>query len=281
VLRSEGEVLTMNKFTAIRIVSAIACALTLGAAVPASATFLDLSTAGANGSIGPAFFIQVPDQSTGTGIIDPFVRVQANGIEEGVNSDGPYTMDEKSGNWTHKIKVSDFGVTDLNGTPSIRFLLDIGQETSSPYLSLDRLKIYVSPTATYNTLSQLHDHATKLYDMDAASDSWIKLNAALNPGNGKGDMYAYLPYSLFASHSGEYLYLYSKFGAQSAAGSASLFGDPALCDDICYSSNDGPEEWARVDLPGTPPSSIPEPTTLLLLGGGLLGGAMVRRRKKA
>ncbi len=168
----------MNKFTAIRVVSAVACALILGAAIPASATILDLTTAGASGVIGSAFFIQIPERPTGTGLNDTFLRVQANGIEEGVNSDGPYTMDEKSGAWTHKIRVSDFGVTDLHGTPSIRFLLDIGQETSSPYLSLDRFKIYVSPTATYNTLGQLHDHATKLYDMDAGSDSWIKLNAA-------------------------------------------------------------------------------------------------------
>ncbi len=270
----------MSKFTAIRFVSAVACAVILGAAVPASATVLDLTTAGASGVIGSGFFMQTPERPTGTGLNDTFLRVQANGIEEGVNSDGPYTMDEKSGAWTHKIRVSDFGVVDLNGTPSIRFLLDIGQETSSPYLSLDRFRVYVSPTATYNTLSLLNANATKLYDMDAGSDSWIKLNASLNPGNGKGDMFAYLPYSLFAAHSGKYLYLYSKFGAQSGPESASLLGGPGPCDDISYSSNDGPEEWARVDTGGTPPE-VPEPATLLLLGGGLLGGAMVRRRRKA
>lgn len=280
--RPEGEVLTMNKFTAIRVASAAICALVLAAASPVSATVLDLTTAGASGVIGSAFFIQVPDQTTGAGVIEPFLRVQAQGVEEGVNSDGPYTMDEKSGAWTHKVHVSDFGVTDLNGTPSIRFLLDIGQDGSSPLLSLDRLKIYVSPTATYNTLSLLNDHATKLYDMDAGlGDSWIKLNASLNPGNGGGDMYAYLPYSLFAAHSGEYLYLYSKFGAQSGAEAASLLDGPVLCDDISYSSNDGPEEWARVDAGGTPPGEVPEPATLLLLGGGLLGGALTRRRRKA
>jgi hypothetical protein len=253
----------------------------LVAAGQVSATVLDLTTAGASGVIGSAFFVQIPEHPTGAGQIDPFLRVQANGVEEGVNSDGPYTMDEKSGAWTRKILVSDFGVTDLNGTPSIRFLLDIGQDGSSPLLSLDRLKIYVSSTATYNTLGQLHDHATKLYDLDAGSgDNWIMLNAALNPGNGKGDMYAYLPYSLFAAHSGKYLYLYSKFGDQNGPESASPFGGPEFCDDISYSSNDGPEEWARVDANGTPPGEVPEPTTLLLLGGGLLGGAMARRRKR-
>jgi hypothetical protein len=236
----------------------------VAAAGPVSATVLDLTTAGASGVIGSAFFVQVPDQSTGTGIIDPFLRIQANNVEQGVNSDGPYTMDEKSGIFTRKMLVSDFGIVDLNGTPSIRFLLDINQTSPGHILSLDMLKIYVSPTATYNTLALLDANATKLYDMDAvgAADNWVKLDYDLNPGSGAGDMFAYLPYSTFAPHSTKYLYLYSRFGDN-------------------FGSDDGFEEWARVDITGTPPpSEVPEPTTLLLLGGGLLGGAMARRRKR-
>lgn len=272
----------MTKFTAIRIVSAVICAVILGATSPVSATVLDLTSANASGVIGSAFFLQVPDQTTGTGVIDPFLRIQAGGIEQGVNSDGPYTMDEKNGPFTRKILVSEFGTTDLNGTPSIRFLLDINQQASSPFLSLDMFRIYVSPTATYNTLALLDANATKLYDMDTVGgpDNWIKLNYGLNPGSGGGDMYAYLPSSLFAAHTSKYLYLYSKFGVQGADESASLMAGLELMGDIDYSANDGVEEWARVDAPGTPPGTIPEPATMLLLGGGLLGGAMVRRRKR-
>jgi len=257
----------MSKLNGIVKVSVLAGALVFAAAGIASATVLDLTTAGASGSIGSAFFIQVPDQSTGTGIIAPFLRVQANDVEHGVNTDGPYTMDEKSGPWTHKILVSEFGVVDLNGTPSIRFLLDINQNNQNDaLLSLDMLRIYVAPVATYNTLGLLDANATKLYDMDpvGAADNWIKLDYDLNPGSGAGDMFAYLPYSMFAAHSTEYLYLYSKFG------------DPAGGN---LPSTDGFEEWAKVDI-GAPPGQIPEPTTLLLLGGGLLGGALVRRRRK-
>ena len=45
---------------------------------PSLTTGLDLTTAGASGFINGAFFQQVPDQSTGTGVIDPFVRLSTN-----------------------------------------------------------------------------------------------------------------------------------------------------------------------------------------------------------
>lgn len=233
--------------------------MTILAASPASAFILDLTTAGAFGTIGDAYFIQVNDQSTGTGVIDPFLRIQSNRLEMGVNSDGPYTMDEKAGIWTHSIRVDEFGVVDLDGVPNIRVLLDINQTNANPLLSLDRLKIYVAPTKDYNTLGDLSTYGTLLYDMGV--DNKIYLDYSLESGSGAGDMLAYLPYDLFAPHTDSYLYLFSEFGATG--------GD--------YASNDGFEEWARVD--GEPVTPIPEPTSLLLLGGGLIVGALARRRR--
>jgi hypothetical protein len=229
------------------------------AATPASAFVLDLTTAGAFGTIGDAYFIQVDNQSTGTGVIYPFLRIQRNRSEMGVNSDGPYTMDEKAGAWTHSIGVDEFGVVDLEGVPNIRVLLDINQTNANPLLSLDRLMFYVAPTKDYNTLADLNTHGTLVYDMGI--DNKIYLDYSLESGSGAGDMLAYLPYDLLAPHAGEYLYLFSEFGATG--------GD--------YASNAGFEEWARVD--GEPVTPIPEPTSLLLLGGGLLVGALARRRR--
>lgn len=241
------------------VLTAILSVAALTATVAPASAIVDLTTLAAFGSIGDAYFEQVNHRSTGTGVIDPFVRLQASGSEMGVNSDGPYTMDEKSGIWTHSIRVSDFGIVDRGGIPSIRWLLDINQTRESSLLSLDRLRIYTAASADYNTLDELDTFGNLVYDMGGDK---VYLDYALESGSGAGDMLAWLPYSLFAPHSSEYLYLFSEFGATG--------GD--------YASNDGFEEWARVDGASTTPP-IPEPATLLLLGGGLLGSAVFRRRR--
>jgi hypothetical protein len=222
---------------------------------PAPAFVLDLTTAGASGSIGAAFFQQVNNQPTGTGVIDSFLRMQANGSEQGVNSPGPYLMDEKPGLFTHAIHVSDFGVVDHSGTPSIRVLLDINETAAAPLLSWDQLMFFTAPVATYNTVAQLQTNGSLIYNMDAGGDNSAHLNYLLDDGSGSGDVLTYLPASLLAGHTTEWLYLYSQFGAEG--------GD--------YVSNDGFEEFARVDNPIPPPPPVPEPMSLLLLGGGLIG----------
>jgi len=192
---------------------------------------VDLTTYGASGTIGDAYFVQ-STTGAGTGNIQPFLRVQRNGAEQGVNSDGPYTMDEKSGPWTHSARVRDFGVTDLNGVPSIRFLLDINENSHEALLSLDQLKIFVAPIGSYNTLGALEANATLIYDMGVGNK--ILLNFDLEAGSGYSDMSAYLPYERFLPYEDQFLYLFCEFGATG--------GD--------YSSDDGFEEWATA---GDPP----------------------------
>ena len=74
-----------------------AVAVILAVSLNASATIVDLTTAGADGLINGAQFIQDNfEKSTGTGVFDPFVRIQNNGSEAGFNTDGGVQFEYRS-----------------------------------------------------------------------------------------------------------------------------------------------------------------------------------------
>jgi hypothetical protein len=197
------------------------------------AEVVDLTTAGSSGTIGQSFFQQIDPQSTGTGVIDPFLRVQANTSEQGYNTSASSPpFDAKAGTWTHNLKMTDLDLVTLNNQTYYRFLLDINQNQGgdSELLTLHTLQLYTGAVGSQTTtdLSQL---GTLRYDMDSAvlggaADSKIELNYLLNPGSGAGDMFAYIPTSLFlGADAMDYVYLYCEFGPN-------------------YDSNDGFEEWS-------------------------------------
>ncbi len=194
------------------------------------ATDLDLTTDGATGAIGVASFEQT-DAHSGTGLIDPFVRLQANGDEQGFNTDhSPLNgdlADVKPGAWTHSLRITELVPGDRAGVFSVRFLLDINQRGSHPLLSLDELKVFTAPDPDISTNASLFAQ-NLLYDMGAGNR--VLLDSSLNSGSGSGDMFFYLPYSLFMGLDSQYLYLYSKLGASG--------GD--------YATNGGFEEWAHI-----------------------------------
>src|ERR1043166_2586871 len=111
-----------------------------------STTPLDLTTPGISGSINGAVFQQLTFQPAGCGVIDSFVRVQASGratVEQGYNTDGKHQFDEKNGNFTRSLLLSDVPVVNIGGVPYREFVLDINQSGSSPLLSLDELRFFV------------------------------------------------------------------------------------------------------------------------------------------
>jgi len=164
----------------------------------------------------------------------PFVRIQHNVMEMGFNTDATPgsgdLADVKAGSWTHSVQVSDMQPMLYNGVLSYRFVLDINQASSNPLLSIDELRIFISATPNISSLATLNAQ-NLIYDMGVGNKVYLDYN--LNNGSGSGDMFCFLPVSLFAGLSTQYMYLYSKMGAT---------GSP-------YGSNDGFEEWAFFEEP--------------------------------
>jgi hypothetical protein len=226
-------------------------------------SFLDLTTAGSSGWASGAYFVQISDGSTGTGVIDPFLRIQRNGSEQGFNTDASKVLDNKDGIWTHSLLTSDVPVKTLSdGNTYYQLMLDINESSSRRFVSLDTLRVYQVSAPALTSLGGLNP----VWDMDSAGNTYVELNYSLNPGSGYGDMFAYIPTSVFASDPNRpYFVLYSRFGNPST-------------------SDAGFEEWATLSVPAPPPPPpppIPEPETYALMLAGLGAMAFVARRRKS
>ena len=95
----------------------------------------------ANGGV----FSFTDQQPTGTGVIKPFLREQANGTEQGYNTSGGTPFDDKAGPWTHDIHLSDLAASTvlMNGVLYYKLLLDVNEPAGTKSLiSLDRLEFY-------------------------------------------------------------------------------------------------------------------------------------------
>jgi len=216
------------------------------------------------------FFTTTDNQSTGSGVIQSFVRVSAanQSIVQGYNTDArPLQFDENnSGTFTRSLQLSAVPIVTIGGVAYREFLLDINQNNNDPLLSLNELEIYLENSGgllgTAAGFGSGTGFASGLVYQMNTSDSRIDLNYNLNSGSGSGDMFAYIANSLFTGPN-QSVYLYSKFGDPNA-------------------NNDGYEEWA-VRTTSTL-SVVPEPSTLGMggLALGLLGlGYAGRRRRMA
>jgi len=213
--------------------------------VPSAAT-LDLSAAGVTGAVNGAIFHQIDTQPTGTGVIDSFVRLQSNAsVEQGFNTTArKLQFDENnSPQFTRALQLGDVPKINIGGVVYREFLLDINESNSGTdsQLSLDEMRFYVGSVGNltgYDSCTHKLAGLSAVYDLDpTGSDNWLKLDAGLNPGSGKGDLMVYVPDSVFGGNANSFLYLYSKFG-------------------VNIGNNGGFEEWAHGESTLTATTSI-------------------------
>ena len=231
----------------------------------ASADTIYLTSFGSSGRINGAIFMSPSYEVSGTGLIDPFVRMQAKPTEQGYNVDvtkqADFEYDEMWGTFTHSLQLSEIqdSVINISGTTYYEFVLDIN-EIADGLLSMYELEIYLDNAP--NVVGHYGGGGAELfdaliYDLDAGEDSVVELNYGLFPGSGKLDMFALFPTEPFGDDLDQYVYLYSAFGSPNTA-------------------NDGFEEWAHKEE-GT---FVPVPTSILLLASGLIGLVGLKKKFK-
>jgi hypothetical protein len=183
------------------------------ASTAARATVVDLTGSNNSGSIGDAQFVFTQPQPTGTGVIQPFLRVQNDPAEQGYNTSGGTPFDDKAGPWTHDLSFGDLQTSTvvLNGTSYFQLLLDVNEPGGNKsVITLDQLQFYTSSHGSLTT-TDISSLGTLRYSFGAGDA--VTLDAARNHGSGSGDMYAYIPTSAFAgTDSSDFVYMYVHFG---------------------------------------------------------------------
>jgi hypothetical protein len=257
----------MKRFMTTAFVAVLALLIMGFVASSANATVLDLTTIGSSGTLNGGIFSSPSVITSGTGLIDSFLRIQASGKkaeESGYNTDGALEFDTKSGAFTHSLLLSAIqtNIVNVGGTDYYEFVLDVNETTPDSLITLLDLEFYIDPSPSKTGYPAL---GTKVYDLDigADGDSEVRLDANNFSGSGQLDMLALIPTSLFGSDLTQNIYLYSKFGQPDGV-------------------DDGFEEWAHKETGTFTPRDnvIPEPSTLLLLGTGLLGLVAISRKKR-
>ena len=250
-------------------------AMLLGASTALAFPPIDLTTSGATyTSSDGTIWTQLTSQPTGTGNYNPFVRFQANGTEEGMNTDGNahQSYDDVAGVWTHSVLLSDLAVVNQGGVDYYSFSLDINEPNNqNSFLSLDEMRIYTVANSEGGALlteaAVTGAGGVERYDLDQTVDQDVYMDYTLAAGSGHDDIQVLIPTSFFSGASAsDYVYFYNLMGATTGM-------------EANFTSEAGFEEWHAL-TGGGGGETLPEPSTVMLLGTGLLGLLAVRRKRR-
>ena len=199
-------------------------------AMTAHAQVIDLTTLNAEETVDGVIFRQNNfDGSTGTGVFQSFVRIQADPAEEGHNSSGRSLLNDEnsSPSFTRDLPLSSVPLVSEMGIDYRQFRLDINQTTTNPILSMDELVVMTSasPGLLYGDITSFKGGGTVVFDLDAVPNGPVLLNYLLAPGSGNGDMVLQIPDDDFTCGAPCFVYIWSRFGDTNE-------------------SNDGFEEWS-------------------------------------
>src|SRR5207253_2118326 len=93
-----------------------------------------------------AIFTTADPKPTGTGFINPFVRIQGSPTEAGYNTDArPVEFQTKDENqWTHSLLLSSMAKVNINGVDYYKFALDINEPgaPAKSTLSMNSFEVY-------------------------------------------------------------------------------------------------------------------------------------------
>jgi hypothetical protein len=219
--------------------------------------------------------------ASGTGLFDPFVRIQGSPTEQGYNTNGTVEFNTKVGNWTHAIKVSQIPQRPCpQSNPTLRcfeLFNDINEGNNAKHISLNTVQVFYTDNPNLTGYASFSSSppagTTKEYEFNGD----IEIND-VNQGSGRGDLRYDIPITGLNGVPlppncnygnplcNTYFLLYSKWGTTSAT----------------YNSDGGFEEWKVkiYPVPVTTSASsaqnwLPNDTaTITSAGGQALNGTL-------
>jgi uncharacterized repeat protein (TIGR01451 family) len=179
-------------------------------------------------------------QSSGTGLFDPFLRLQADPNEQGFNTDAKATLDAKPGPWTKAILVSAIPVVACNRFTGDtarcwELFVDINENNTAKRVSLNKVEIYFTDAQKLTGYPGFATPTGNTHALQYAFSGNILIND-VNEGSGRGDLRYLVPLAdIPTPAAGTWFVLYSQWGTTS--GTAGEEGTGA------YTSDGGFEEW--------------------------------------